>query len=86
MILVGTYAPEPPAPTSNGVGLLAPLLPLLKEFLPILGDDPQMVALDATNPSSPGIKLLRSYLTSIRAQFNEVKFSLFIFLSCIQFY
>ncbi|XP_012252657.2 death-associated protein kinase 1-like isoform X2 [Athalia rosae] len=71
VILVGTYAPEPPAPTSNGVSLLAPLLPFLNEYTPILGEDPQMVALDATNPSSPGLKLLRSYLNSIRAQFNE---------------
>lgn len=71
VILVGTYAPEPPAPTSNGLGLLAPLLSLLNDYLPILGEDPQMVALDATNPSSPGLKLLRSYLTTIRAQFNE---------------
>ncbi|XP_046431964.1 death-associated protein kinase 1-like isoform X1 [Neodiprion fabricii] len=71
VILVGTYAPETPVPTSNGVSLLAPLLPLLSEYMSILGDEPQLVALDATNPSSPGLKLLRTYLNSIRAQFNE---------------
>lgn len=32
-----------------------------------------MVALDATNPSSPGVKLLRSHLTNARMEFLEVK-------------
>lgn len=32
-----------------------------------------MVALDATNPSSPGLKLLRSYLNNARMEFLEVK-------------
>jgi len=36
-----------------------------------------MVALDATNPSSPGLKLLRSYLNNARMEFLEVKRSLF---------
>lgn len=73
VILVGTYAPEPVAPNSNGGNLLAPLLPFLKDFTSILGEEPQMVALDATNPSSPGLKLLRSYLNSARMEFLEVK-------------
>ncbi|XP_011331017.1 death-associated protein kinase 1 isoform X3 [Ooceraea biroi] len=76
VILVGTYAPEPLAPNSNGGNLLAPLLPLLKDFTSILGEEPQMVALDATNPSSPGLKLLRSYLNNARMEFLEVKRSL----------
>ncbi|XP_043793521.1 death-associated protein kinase 1-like isoform X1 [Apis laboriosa] len=71
VILVGTYAPEPLAPNSNSGSLLAPLLPFLKEFTPILGDEPQMVAVDATNPSSPGLKLLRSYLNNARMEFLE---------------
>ncbi|KAM0727773.1 Death-associated protein kinase 3 [Formica fusca] len=71
VILVGTYAPEPVAPNSNGGNLLAPLLPFLKDFTSILGEEPQMVALDATNPSSPGLKLLRSYLNSARMEFLE---------------
>ncbi|XP_011331018.1 death-associated protein kinase 1 isoform X4 [Ooceraea biroi] len=71
VILVGTYAPEPLAPNSNGGNLLAPLLPLLKDFTSILGEEPQMVALDATNPSSPGLKLLRSYLNNARMEFLE---------------
>ncbi|XP_025262413.1 death-associated protein kinase 1-like isoform X4 [Camponotus floridanus] len=71
VILVGTYAPEPVAPNSNAGNLLAPLLPFLKDFTSILGDEPQMVALDATNPSSPGLKLLRSYLNSARMEFLE---------------
>jgi len=80
VILVGTYAPEPVAPNSNAGNLLAPLLPFLKDFTSILGDEPQMVALDATNPSSPGLKLLRSYLNSARMEFLEVKrlYSLYI--------
>ena len=73
VILVGTYAPEPLAPNTNGTNLLGPLLPFLREFSSILGDEPQMVALDATNHSSPGIKLLRSYLTNARMEFLEVK-------------
>ncbi|XP_076231869.1 death-associated protein kinase 1 isoform X2 [Calliopsis andreniformis] len=71
IILVGTYAPEPLAPNTNSGSLLAPLLPFLKEFTSILGDDPQMVAVDATNPSSPGLKLLRSYLNNARMEFLE---------------
>ncbi|XP_076663900.1 death-associated protein kinase 1 isoform X3 [Andrena cerasifolii] len=71
IILVGTYAPEPLAPNTNNGSLLAPLLPFLKEFTPILGDEPQMVAVDATNPSSPGLKLLRSYLNNARMEFLE---------------
>ncbi|XP_070165949.1 death-associated protein kinase 1 isoform X3 [Polyergus mexicanus] len=71
VILVGTYAPEPVAPNSNGGNLLAPLSPFLKDFTSILGEEPQMVALDATNPSSPGLKLLRSYLNSARMEFLE---------------
>ncbi|XP_072746459.1 death-associated protein kinase 1 isoform X2 [Anoplolepis gracilipes] len=71
VILVGTYAPEPVAPNSNGGNLLAPLLPFLKDFTSILGEEPQMVALDATNPSSPGLKLLRSYLNNARMEFLE---------------
>ncbi|XP_029043611.1 death-associated protein kinase 1-like isoform X2 [Osmia bicornis bicornis] len=71
VILVGTYAPEPLAPNSNSGSLLAPLLPFLKEFTPVLGDEPQMVAVDATNPSSPGLKLLRSYLNNARMEFLE---------------
>ncbi|KAL0112139.1 hypothetical protein PUN28_013410 [Cardiocondyla obscurior] len=71
IILVGTYAPEPLAPNSNGSNLLAPLLPFLKDFTSILGEDPQMVALDATNPSSPGLKVLRSYLHNARMEFLE---------------
>lgn len=74
VILVGTYAPEPLAPNSNGGNLLAPLLPFLKDFTSILGEEPQMVALDATNPSSPGLKLLRSYLNNARIEFLEVKY------------
>lgn len=73
VILVGTYAPEPLAPNSSGGSLLAPLLPFLKDFTLILGDEPQMVAVDATNPSSPGLKLLRSYLNNARMEFLEVK-------------
>lgn len=71
VILVGTYAPEPLAPNSNSGNLLAPLLPFLKDFTSILGEEPQMVALDATNPSSPGVKLLRSYLNNVRMEFLE---------------
>ncbi|KOC66153.1 Death-associated protein kinase 3 [Habropoda laboriosa] len=71
VILVGTYAPEPLASNSNSGSLLAPLLPFLKEFTPILGDEPQMVAVDATNSSSPGLKLLRSYLNNARMEFLE---------------
>ncbi|XP_024938957.1 LOW QUALITY PROTEIN: death-associated protein kinase 1 [Cephus cinctus] len=71
VILVGTYAPESPNPSGNGTNLLSPLLPFLQEFTSILGDEPQMVALDATNPSSPGLKLLRSYLNNARAEFVE---------------
>ncbi|XP_015171340.1 PREDICTED: death-associated protein kinase 1-like isoform X3 [Polistes dominula] len=71
VILVGTYAPEPLAPNSSGGSLLAPLLPFLKDFTLILGDEPQMVAVDATNPSSPGLKLLRSYLNNARMEFLE---------------
>ncbi|EFN81149.1 Death-associated protein kinase 3 [Harpegnathos saltator] len=71
VILVGTYAPEPLAPNSNGGNLLAPLLPFLKDFTSILGEEPHMVALDATNPSSPGLKLLRSYLNNARMEFLE---------------
>lgn len=74
VILVGTYAPEPPPiPTNtNGVNLLAPLLDSLKEYTPLLGEEPQVVALDATNPSCPGIKLLRTYLNDCRSKFLEV--------------
>ena len=72
VILVGTYAPESTAPNLNGVNLLGPLLPCLKEFVPILGEEPLMVALDATNPSSPGLKILRSYLNNARNEFIEV--------------
>ncbi|KAK2583611.1 hypothetical protein KPH14_009552 [Odynerus spinipes] len=71
VVLVGTYAPEPLAPNASGGSLLAPLLPFLKEFTSILGDEPQMVAVDATNPSSPGLKLLRSYLNNARMEFLE---------------
>ncbi|KYN06301.1 Death-associated protein kinase 3, partial [Cyphomyrmex costatus] len=71
VILVGTYAPEPLVPNSNGGNLLAPLLPFLKDFTSILGMEPQMVALDATNSSSPGLKLLRSYLNNARMEFFE---------------
>ncbi|XP_066593408.1 death-associated protein kinase 1-like [Prorops nasuta] len=71
VILVGTYAPESVIPQSTGGHLLAPLLPLLKEFTSILDEDLQMVALDATNPSSPGVKLLRSYLSNARMEFLE---------------
>ncbi|XP_020291158.1 death-associated protein kinase 1-like isoform X2 [Pseudomyrmex gracilis] len=71
VILVGTYAPEPLVPNSNGGNLLAPLLPFLKDFTSILGEEPQMVALDATNPSSPGLKVLRSYLNNARMEFLE---------------
>ncbi|XP_043277827.1 death-associated protein kinase 1-like isoform X2 [Venturia canescens] len=71
VILVGTYAPEPLAPNTNGTNLLAPLFPFLREFSSILGEEPQTVALDATNPSSPGLKLLRSYLTNARMEFLE---------------
>ncbi|XP_047353839.1 death-associated protein kinase 1-like isoform X1 [Vespa velutina] len=71
VILVGTYAPEPLAPNSSGGSLLSPLLPFLKDFTLILGDEPQMVAVDATNPSSPGLKLLRSYLNNARMEFLE---------------
>ncbi|KAG7203548.1 hypothetical protein KM043_013598 [Ampulex compressa] len=71
VILVGTYAPEPLAPNATGGSLLGPLLPFLKDFTTILGDEPQMVAVDATNPSSPGLKLLRSYLNSARMEFLE---------------
>lgn len=85
VILVGTYAPEPLAPNSNSGSLLAPLLPFLKEFTPILGDEPQMVAVDATNPSSPGLKLLRSYLNNARMEFLEVKW-LYIFITFIIFF
>lgn len=79
VILVGTYAPEPLAPNSNGGNLLAPLLPFLKDFASILGEEPQMVALDATNPSSPGLKLLRSYLNNARMEFLEVKRLYFLY-------
>ncbi|XP_033224870.1 death-associated protein kinase 1-like isoform X3 [Belonocnema kinseyi] len=71
VILVGTYAPEPTVLNTNGVNLVGPLLPCLKEFLPILGEEPLMVALDATNPSSPGLKILRSYLHNARIEFLE---------------
>ncbi|XP_034940633.1 death-associated protein kinase 1-like isoform X2 [Chelonus insularis] len=71
VILIGTYAPEPQTPNSNGTNFLAPLIPFLQEFKPILGDEPIMIALDATNSSNPGVKLLRSYLTNIRAEFLE---------------
>lgn len=71
--MVGTYAPEPQAPNVNRTDFLAPLIPFLNEFKPILGDEPLMVALDATNSSNPGVKLLRSYLTNARAGFLEVK-------------
>lgn len=83
VILVGTYAPEPVALNSNGGNLLAPLLPFLKDFTSILGEEPQMVALDATNPSSPGLKLLRSYLNSARMEFLEVKrlYSLYSYIN-----
>lgn len=83
--MVGTYAPEPLAPNSNSGSLLAPLLPFLKEFTPILGDEPQMVAVDATNPSSPGLKLLRSYLNNARMEFLEVKW-LYIFITFVIFF
>ena len=73
VILVGTYAPEPTALNSNAINLLGPLLPCLKEFLPILGEEPLMVALDATNPSSPGLKILRTYLHNARTEFLEVR-------------
>lgn len=33
-----------------------------------------MVAVDATNPSSPGLKLLRSYLNNARMEFLEVNY------------
>ncbi|KAK0181199.1 hypothetical protein PV327_003502 [Microctonus hyperodae] len=71
IILVGTYAPEPQTPNSNGTNYLAPLLPFLQEFKAILGEEPIMVALDATNPSNPGVKLLRSHLTNARMEFLE---------------
>ncbi|XP_008543505.1 death-associated protein kinase 1 [Microplitis demolitor] len=74
VILVGTYAPEPQAPNVNRTDFLAPLIPFLNEFKPILGDEPLMVALDATNSSNPGVKLLRSYLTNARAGFLESTF------------
>lgn len=70
---MGTYAPEALTSNSNGVNLLGPLLPCLKEFTPILGDEPLMVALDATNPSSPGLKILRTYLNNARTEFFEVR-------------
>lgn len=38
-----------------------------------------MVALDATNPSSPGLKLLRSYLNNARMEFLEVKRLYFLY-------
>lgn len=79
VILVGTYAPEPLVPNSNGGNLLAPLLPFLKDFTSILGEEPQMVALDATNPSSPGLKVLRSYLNNARMEFLEVKRLYFLY-------
>lgn len=70
---MGTYAPEPQNPNSNGTtNFLAPLLPFLKQFSPILGDEPQMVALDATNSANHGVKLLRSLLTNARTEFLEV--------------
>ena len=72
VILVGTYAPEPPIHNANGVNLMVPLLSSLKEFTPLLGEEPQVVALDATNPSCPGLKLLRSYLNNSRTKFLEV--------------
>ena len=72
VILVGTYAPEPPILNANGTNLLAPLLSSLKEFTCILGEDPQVVALDATNPSCPGLKLLRTYLNNTRSKLLEV--------------
>ncbi|XP_063990797.1 death-associated protein kinase 1-like isoform X2 [Diachasmimorpha longicaudata] len=71
VILVGTYAPELQSPNSNGTNFLSPLLQFLQEFTPILGDEPQVVVLDATNSSNPGVKLLRSYLTNVRMEFLE---------------
>ncbi|XP_051174967.1 death-associated protein kinase 1-like isoform X1 [Leptopilina boulardi] len=71
VILIGTYAPEALTSNSNGVNLLGPLLPCLKEFTPILGEEPLMVVLDATNPSSPGLKILRTYLHNARTEFFE---------------
>jgi hypothetical protein len=71
--LVGTYAPELPINNTNGINLLTPLLSSLKEFTPLLGEDPQVVALDATNPSCPGLKLLRTYLNNLRIKFLEVR-------------
>lgn len=73
VILVGTYAPESLAQNSNSGNLLAPLLPFFKDFTSILGEEPQMIALDATNPSSPGLKVLKSYLNNARMEFLEVK-------------
>lgn len=70
---MGTYVPEPIAQNSNGLQLLAPILNSLKEFVPLLGDDLQVVALDATNPSCPGVKLLRSYLVNARSKLLEVR-------------
>lgn len=80
IILIGTYSPEPQTPNSNGTNYLAPLLPFLQEFKPILGDEPLMVALDATNSSSPGVKLLRSYLANARTEFLEVKITNYNFI------
>ncbi|XP_011496234.1 PREDICTED: death-associated protein kinase 1-like [Ceratosolen solmsi marchali] len=71
VILVGTYAPELPINNTNGINLLTPLLESLKEFTPLLGEEPQVVALDATNPSCPGLKLLRTYLNNLRVKFVE---------------
>ncbi|KAL7299559.1 hypothetical protein TKK_0007637 [Trichogramma kaykai] len=72
VILVGTYAPEPPiGNNTNGKNLLEPLLASLKEFIPLLGDEFKCVALDATSPSCPGLKQLRAYLNQARGKCFE---------------
>ena len=78
VILVGTYAPEAPV-HSNGTNLLAPLLSSLKEFTSLLGEEIQVVALDATNPSCPGLKQLRTYLNRARGKCLEVIIVYFVF-------
>ncbi|KAJ8673986.1 hypothetical protein QAD02_005248 [Eretmocerus hayati] len=71
VILVGTYAPETPTQNANGVNLLAPLLTSLKDFTTLLGEEPIVVALDATNPSCPGLKSLRTHLINLRTKSLE---------------
>ncbi|CAB0034503.1 unnamed protein product [Trichogramma brassicae] len=72
VILVGTYAPEPPiGNNTNGKNLLEPLLASLKEFIPLLGEEFKCVALDATSPSCPGLKQLRAYLNQARGKCFE---------------